>query len=94
MQAAKDHRRARGRGAGRRDHPVVGWVGLLAIVATIVLLVWVRVTVIGTRDIEAALVEPAATEGAARHAAEGQSAQQRDVDEAVAASRWATGLSP
>jgi hypothetical protein len=85
-----------GLNAGRpgRDHPVVGWIGLLAILITILLLVWARVAVIGTRDIEEALVDPASKAGAAQAAPEERGARGREVDEAVTSSRWATGLSP
>ncbi len=79
---------------GGRDHPVVGWIGLLAILITILLLVWARVAVIGTRDIEEALVEPSPEAAAGQTAAEDQGARGRKVDEAVTSSRWATGLSP
>lgn len=73
------------------DHPIVGWIGLVAIAATIVLLIWARVAVIGTGDIEEALVAPPQQEsgGAAQ-----QPVPAQDVDGAVTSSRWATGFSP
>jgi hypothetical protein len=80
--------------SGGRDHPVVGWIGLLAILITILLLVWARVAVIGTRDIEEALVEPAPQADAAQAAPKERGARGREVDEAVTSSRWATGFSP
>jgi uncharacterized membrane protein len=80
--------------SGGRDHPIVGWVGLLAIVITILLLVWARVAVIGTRDIEEALVAPAPQADTAQGVHKERGARGREVDEAVTSSRWATGFSP
>ena len=80
--------------SGGREHPVVGWIGLLAILITILLLVWARVAVIGTRDIEQTLVETSPEAGAGQRAVEERGAQTREVDEAVTSSRWATGFSP
>ena len=57
MSHAKQRHEFDGERSGGREHPVVGWIGLLAILITIVLLVWARVAVIGTRDIEQTLVE-------------------------------------
>ena len=71
-----------------REHPIVAWIGVAAIVAAILVIVWARVEVIGTRDIEAAL----SGEPAEHH--NGDAPVPREVDSAVAAGRWATGLSP
>ncbi len=71
-----------------REHPIVAWIGVAAIVAAILVIIWARVEVIGTRDIEAALSgEPNGQE-------ESEAAVPREVDSAVAAGRWATGFSP
>jgi hypothetical protein len=94
MSLAKQRHELDSNRSGGRDHPVVGWIGLLAILITILLLVWARVAVIGTRDIEEALVEPAPEADAAQGAAKDQGARGRKVDEAVTSSRWATGFSP
>jgi len=80
--------------SGGRDHPVVGWIGLLAILITILLLVWARVAVIGTRDIEEVLAKPTKETDAGKGVAEERAARGREVDEAVTSSRWATGFSP
>jgi len=95
MSHAKQRHEFDGERSGGREHPVVGWIGLLAILITIVLLVWARVAVIGTRDIEQTLVETSPdAAGAGKRAVEEQGAQAREVDEAVTSSRWATGFSP
>lgn len=79
---------------GDRDHPVVGWVGLLAIVITIALLLWVRLAVVGTQDIEEVFAETPEAAGPDQHAGEKQVPPDREIDEAVTSSRWATGFSP
>jgi len=71
-----------------REHPIVAWIGVAAIVVAILVIVWARVEVIGTRDIEAALSgEPGGHQN-------GDPPVPREVDSAVAAGRWATGFSP
>lgn len=71
-----------------REHPIVAWISVAAIVVAILVIVWARVEVIGTRDIEAALSgEPGGNHN-------GDASVPREVDSAVAAGRWATGLSP
>lgn len=72
----------------QREHPIVAWIGVAAIVVAILVIVWARVEVIGTRDIEAAL----GGEPVGNHKADAPVPQE--VDSAVAAGRWATGLSP
>jgi len=94
MIAAKPHRNLDLDRTGDRDHPVVGWVGLLAIVITIVLLVWVRLAVIGSQDIEAVFAETPEAAGPDQRAGEMQVPPDREIDEAVMSSRWATGFSP
>jgi len=94
MDAAKDRHQPDSGLPRQRDHPVVGLIGLLAILITIALLVWARVAVIGTRDIEEALIEPSSQDTQGRGAADERRAPARDVDDAVTSSRWATGFSP
>ena len=79
------------------EHPVVAWVAVIAIVAAILVIAWARVAVHGTSDLEAALSdEPASpAELAAKASAQrDRSVQDEQVDDAVAASRWATAFSP
>jgi len=67
------------------EHPLVAVVAVIAMVAAVLLIAWARIEVHGTADLEAALAEapaPATTP------------QEREVDEAVTAARFATGLSP
>lgn len=73
------------------EHPVIAIIAIAAIVLAIVLISWARVQVHGTGDIEAAIADQpaAATEPPAPRPAE-----ERELDEAVTSSRWATGLSP
>ena len=74
-----------------REHPVVAWIAVAAIACAMVLITWARFEVHGTGDLEAALYEvpqarpPTLGETTGHHAR---------VDEAVSASRWATGFSP
>jgi hypothetical protein len=78
-----------------QEHPVVAWIAIAAIACTIVLIVWARFEVHGTGDLEAALYEEPVAKPAPMPPAEGEAAgHQAQVDEAVAASRWATAFSP
>ena len=71
--------------AGNADqpHPYVGRAAVFAIVAAMLAIVWAKVEVLGTRDIERTL------------GAEDSSLTQVCVDrlEALAFNRWATGFS-
>jgi hypothetical protein len=69
---------------------VVAILAIVAIILAIVLISWARVEVHGTGDLEAALAEPAAEEKPPAR----RPADERELDEAVTSSRWATGLSP
>jgi hypothetical protein len=83
--------------APEREHPVVAWIAVVAIVAAILFIAWARVAVHGTGDLEAALSdEPATPEERAAQASSQRDKTARDeqVDDAVAASRWATAFSP
>lgn len=66
-----------------QPHPFVGRVAVFAIVASMLAIVWAKVEVLGTRDIERTLGEEEA------------SLTQVCVDrlEAVVFNRWATGFS-
>ena len=80
-----------------QEHPVVAWIAVVAIVAAVLLIAWARVAVHGTGDLEAALSDEAATpeERAAQAAVQRERTEQDEqVDDAVAASRWATAFSP
>ena len=65
-------------------HPFVGRAALGAIIFAMLAIVWAKVEVLGTRDIERTLTEEEAT------------LAQKCVDrlEAVVFNRWATGFSP
>ena len=79
------------------EHPVVAWIAVVAIVAAILFISWARVAVHGTGDLEAALSDQPASpaEQAAQASAQGdRNEQDAQVDDAVAASRWATAFSP
>ena len=82
-------------GPNGQEHPVVAILAILAIVAAILLISWVRLEVHGTGDIEAALSEPSA-EGDLPVApkADLKPDEERELDAAVTASRFATGFSP
>jgi len=74
-----------------REHPVVAWIAVAAIACAIVLIIWARVEVHGTGDLEAALYEEPAGRSPQEAEATGNHTQ---VDDAVTASRWAGGFSP
>jgi hypothetical protein len=66
-----------------KPHPIVGRVAVGAIVFSILAIVWAKVEILGTRDIERTLTEESAI------------LEQSCADrlEAVAFNRWATGFS-
>lgn len=79
------------------EHPVVAWVGILAVVVAILLILWARFEVHGTQDLEEALSQEAASAPATKpKPSPGADKSSRDakVDEAVATGRWVTGFSP
>jgi hypothetical protein len=73
-----------------QEHPVIAWLGILAVALSILLILWARYEVHGTHDLESALAETPAkpSPDADREAA------RKEVDDAVAAGRWAAGFSP
>lgn len=75
---------------------MVARIGLLAILAAILLILWARYELYGTQDLEQALsdAEPRATAGLPKPSPDAdRSRRDSDVDDAVAAGRWATGFS-
>jgi len=70
-----------------KEHPVVAVIAILAILAAMLLIAWARIEVHGTRDIEAALVEPVEVQINPKPSAE------QEVDAAVTSSRFATVFS-
>lgn len=80
-----------------QEHPVIAWVAVIAILAAILLISWARVAVHGTGDLEAALSDDQASPAKQTAQASSQgdrNEQDAQVDDAVAASRWATAFSP
>ena len=80
-----------------REHPVAAWTGIAAILMAILLILWARIEIHGTHDLERTLSADDAGTGAERRKpspAADKSARESDVDEAVATGRWATGFSP
>ena len=67
------------------EHPIVAILAVVAIVAAIMLIMWARVALHGTEDIEAAL-----TDGPLASTAD----EQRELDAAVTSNRFAGGISP
>lgn len=77
------------------EHPVVAWVGILAVLLAILLILWARFEVHGTRDLEAALSQGDPRPAAARPKPSPQADKAKGssaVDDAVAAGRWAAGF--
>lgn len=66
-----------------KPHPIVGRAALAAIVLAMLAIVWAKIEILGTRDIERTLTEEEAT------------LAQVCIDklQAVAFNRWATGFS-
>jgi hypothetical protein len=77
------------------EHPVVAWIGILAIVLAILLIIWARVAVHGTGDLEAALSDDGAGEAVSRKEPSPEAdRREEELHDAVATGRWATGFSP
>jgi len=67
------------------EHPIVAMVAVVAIVAAIMLIMWARVALHGTEDLEATFTDaPLAP----------TSDEQRELDAAVTSNRFAGGISP
>lgn len=80
----------------RHEHPVVARLGLLAILFAILLILWARYELYGTQDLEQTLsgAKPRAAAGLPKPSPDAdRSKRKSDVDDAVAAGRWATGFS-
>ena len=67
------------------EHPIVAIVAVIAMIAAILLITWARFEVHGTDDLEATITE---------QPVKPRPAEERELDEAVTANRFATGLSP
>jgi hypothetical protein len=76
------------------EHPVVALLAVLAIVLAILLIMWARVEVHGTADLKSALAESRPEHATVPPPEAARSEEQREVDEAVTSSRFATGFSP
>lgn len=80
-----------------REHPVVAWIAVIAILAAILFIAWARVAVHGTGDLEAALSddpESPRAQAAQASAPGDRTAQDAQVEDAVTANRWATTFAP
>ena len=73
------------------EHPVIAWAGILAVLAAILFILWARIEVHGTRDLESALTAEQA--GAASPQTDRKDGET-EVDDAVATGRWVAGFSP
>ena len=79
---------------GNGEHPIVALLAVIAILLAILLITWARVEVHGTADLESALAEPRPEHAPVPPPETARTQEQRDVDEAVTSSRFATGFSP
>jgi hypothetical protein len=68
------------------EHPVMAIVAILAIIATMLLILWARFELHGADDLVAAFAEDSPIEL--------KPDDQRELDAAVNAGRFATGVSP
>lgn len=79
------------------EHPLIAWAGIVAVLAAILLILWARFEVHGTHDLKSTLAadepKPAAQPEKPSPAAD-RPARDAELDEAVAAGRWAAGFSP
>ena len=73
-----------------REHPVIAWLAVAAIVLVSLLITWARIEVHGTGDLEAALYEE--PEANAPHQGDAAAQEARAVDEALATSRWVSAF--
>ena len=79
----------------KNEHPIIAAIAVASIIAAILLIAWARLEVHGTGDIEAALVEePAPGDMPVAPPPDPKTPEEREVDAAVTASRFATGFSP
>jgi len=77
------------------EHPIIAAIAVVSIIAAILLIAWARLEVHGTGDIEAALAEePALGDMPLVPQPHPMTPEEREVDAAVTASRFATGFSP
>ncbi len=78
------------------EHPVVAWVGLVAIVLAVLLIVWARLAVRGAEDSEP-VMESGATAApfapAAKDPAGEKGGSKSPAESDAVRSRWATGFS-
>ncbi len=75
------------------EHPVVAVIAIIAMIAAILLIMWARLAVHGTDDLEAAFADRPA-HGDQPVAPKPKPNGERKVDAAVTSSRFATGFSP
>lgn len=79
------------------EHPVIAWAGIAAVLGAILLILWARFEVHGTHDLKSTLAADVPKPAAGRlkpSPGADRGAREQDVDEAVAAGRWAAGFSP
>jgi hypothetical protein len=70
------------------EHPIVAIIAVIAMIAAMLLITWVRFEVHGTSDIEAALTEDGPSEPPLPHE------EALELDAAVTSNRFAAGVSP
>ena len=81
-------------GRDPHEHPVVAVIAILAILAAMLLITCARLEVHGTEDLEAALTEPFSSELPLAPRPDLKPDEERELEAAVTASRFATGFSP
>ncbi len=72
------------------EHPVIGWLALIAMVAAVLCILWLRVAVVGTRDLERTFSQNGQTMPK-KHTH--PHSLRKKAEDAAAQSRWATGFS-
>ncbi|MDH3320562.1 MAG: hypothetical protein OEO84_12855 [Betaproteobacteria bacterium] len=80
-----------------REHPIVAWASILAVAIAMLVILWARFEVHGTQDLEEALSQeqPAPATKVLKPSPEAdRSPREKEVEDAVATGRWATGFSP
>lgn len=78
-----------------REHPIVAWIGVAAIVIAVLLIIWARFEVRDTADLESAFGGQAIQPKPASKpkGQQEERAKKSEAENAAAKSRWATGFS-
>lgn len=80
--------------AGPHEHPTTAVLAVVAVLLAIVLISWAAVEIHGAYALRQVVSAAAEGNGGTVHQIDARTEEERQVDHAVASSRFATGLSP